>query len=92
MLHSVQLQGVAVEIYLDCSNFKKFNDSYGHQVGDKVLQAVARTLKAQAVRPGDSVFRYGGEEFAVLLSNTNLAGAKVVAEKIRRSIEQTPVN
>jgi two-component system, sensor histidine kinase LadS len=78
-------------IMIDIDYFKKFNDTYGHQIGDKVLRAVARTLKLHASRPGDSVFRYGGEEFAVLLNNTNLAGAEFVAEKMRKAMEETAV-
>jgi diguanylate cyclase (GGDEF)-like protein len=78
-------------IMIDIDYFKKFNDTYGHQIGDKVLRAVARTLKLHASRPGDSVFRYGGEEFAVLLNNTNLAGAQFVVEKMRKAMEETAV-
>lgn len=80
-----------VLVMIDIDHFKQFNDTYGHQVGDKVLRSVAKILKAQAVRPGDSIYRYGGEEFAVLLNNTDLAGAEIVAEKMRKSIEMTPV-
>jgi diguanylate cyclase (GGDEF)-like protein len=76
---------------IDIDHFKKFNDTYGHQVGDKALRAVAKTLKPLAARPGDGIYRYGGEEFAVLLGNTNLAGAKIVAEKMRKSIEMTAI-
>lgn len=79
-------------IMFDIDHFKQFNDTYGHLVGDKVLRTVAKTLKSHAFRPGDSIFRYGGEEFAVLLSNTNLAGALFVAEKLRKSIEMTPIH
>jgi diguanylate cyclase (GGDEF)-like protein len=78
-------------IMIDIDHFKKFNDTYGHQVGDKALRAVAKTLKPLAARPGDGIYRYGGEEFAVLLGNTNLAGAKIVAEKMRKSIEMTAI-
>ncbi len=78
-------------IMIDIDYFKKFNDTYGHQIGDKVLRAVAKTLKLHASRSGDSVYRYGGEEFAVLLSSTNLAGAQFVAEKMRKAMEETAV-
>gem|GEM_PF-5592319 len=78
-------------VMIDIDHFKQFNDTYGHQVGDKVLRAVAKTLKPLAARPGDSIYRYGGEEFAVLLSNTDLAGSTIVAEKMRKSIEMTAV-
>ena len=79
-------------VMFDIDYFKQFNDTYGHLVGDKVLRTVAKTLKSHAFRPGDSIFRYGGEEFAVLLNNTNLAGALFVAEKLRKLIETTPVH
>ena len=78
-------------VMIDIDHFKQFNDTYGHQVGDKVLRAVAKTLKPLAARPGDSIYRYGGEEFAVLLNNTDFAGAEIVAEKMRISIEKSPV-
>lgn len=74
-------------ILIDIDYFKKINDSYGHQVGDNVLQVVAQSLSSKARRPRDGVFRYGGEEFAVLLNHTTLGGAKIVAEKMRGAIE-----
>ena len=79
-------------IMLDIDHFKQFNDTYGHQVGDHVLRAVAQALKVHAARPGDSIFRYGGEEFAVLLGNTDLAGGGVVAEKMRNGVEKMVVH
>jgi diguanylate cyclase (GGDEF)-like protein len=72
-------------IMVDVDHFKKVNDTYGHQTGDKVLQGVAAILKAR-VR-GGSVFRYGGEEMAVLLPKTSLAEAAPVAERLRKAIE-----
>ncbi|RPH40331.1 MAG: GGDEF domain-containing protein [Desulfobulbaceae bacterium] len=78
-------------VMLDIDRFKHFNDTHGHLAGDKVLREVSRIISLQATRPGDSVFRYGGEEFAVLLSNTNLAGARIVAERMRKAVEETPV-
>ncbi len=79
-------------VLIDIDYFKNFNDTYGHQVGDEVLQNVAKTLRALATRPSDEAFRYGGEEFAVLLSNTNLEGVIIVAEKMRKAIEKLPLN
>ncbi|WP_136807061.1 sensor domain-containing diguanylate cyclase [Desulfosediminicola flagellatus] len=79
-------------VMIDIDYFKNFNDTYGHQVGDEVLQNVAKTLRALATRPSDEAFRYGGEEFAVLLSNTNLEGVIIVAEKMRKAIEKLPLN
>ena len=73
-------------IFVDIDHFKYFNDTYGHSVGDKVIKTVARIIKAN-VRQGDTVSRYGGEEFAVLLPETSRDGATVVAEKIRSTVQ-----
>jgi diguanylate cyclase (GGDEF)-like protein len=73
-------------IFLDIDHFKSINDQYGHECGDVTLTSVAQWIK-KSLRNSDIVFRYGGEEFVVLLSETNLAGAELVAERIRRSIE-----
>jgi len=70
----------------DIDHFKKFNDTYGHVFGDEVLKAVAHCLQ-DAVRTADLAARTGGEEFALLLPDTDLAGARVVAERARRTIE-----
>lgn len=72
-------------IMVDIDHFKKFNDNYGHLVGDQVLRLVARTL-TDCVRGQDVAARFGGEEFAVILPNTNLDGAYVVAENIRANV------
>ena len=71
---------------LDIDFFKKFNDTYGHQTGDMVLQEVAHVVKEQA-RVTDLVARYGGEEFIVMLPETDEAGAVVFGEKIRKAVE-----
>lgn len=73
-------------LMLDVDFFKKFNDRYGHVAGDACLQAVAGAIAGNAVRSADTVARYGGEEFAVILPNTDMAGAQVVAEAIREAI------
>ncbi len=73
---------------IDIDFFKKFNDQYGHQAGDDVLKKVATRIQEITHRPGDTVARYGGEEFTVLLSDTSLEGALLVAECIRNSIEK----
>jgi diguanylate cyclase (GGDEF)-like protein len=71
---------------IDIDHFKSFNDRYGHSFGDQVLKSVARTVR-ESVRASDMIFRYGGEEFVIVLSNTEIAGAALLAERIRRAIE-----
>lgn len=70
----------------DVDHFKRVNDQFGHAAGDEVLQAVARTIR-QTLRESDSAARFGGEEFVVLLPETDAAGVAVVGEKIRCAIE-----
>lgn len=72
-------------VMLDVDDFKKFNDTYGHPVGDKVLAAVARTLR-ESLRGCDHSFRYGGEEFVAILPETGLDQALIVAERIREMV------
>jgi diguanylate cyclase (GGDEF)-like protein len=72
---------------LDIDHFKSFNDDYGHQVGDLVLQAVARTIK-QTLGTGDTVGRYGGEEFLVFF-NRGLQESVLELERIRHAVQQT---
>ncbi len=72
----------------DLDHFKSINDTYGHLAGDTMLARVALTLKG-SLRGADSVGRYGGEEFLLLLPETNLEGATAVAEKMRHQIEAT---
>jgi diguanylate cyclase (GGDEF)-like protein len=67
---------------LDIDHFKNVNDSYGHSAGDDVLKAVAASIKNQ-LRNVDMVFRFGGEEFLILLSNTNREAAAMVGERLR---------
>ena len=75
-------------IFLDIDYFKHYNDLYGHQEGDKVLKKIGKTLK-EITRECDIVSRYGGEEFAIILPNTDEKGATEIAEKIRYNIENT---
>ncbi|HEX6941177.1 MAG TPA: GGDEF domain-containing protein [Longimicrobiales bacterium] len=78
-------------ILLDVDHFKQINDTYGHEAGDAVLQAIAARL-AGAVREVDHIARYGGEEFVVLLPETGLAGAVGTAERLRLSVASSPVD
>jgi diguanylate cyclase (GGDEF)-like protein len=76
-------------IMLDIDHFKKFNDTYGHLQGDLIIKDIARILRG-SVRSIDFTARYGGEEFAIILPEVKAQGAAVVAERIRRSIEEHP--
>lgn len=78
-------------LIVDLDYFKKVNDVYGHLVGDVVLKSCAGTIRA-ALRGGDVIGRYGGEEFCILLPNTGEQEAMVLAERIRRTIEVTPIS
>ena len=80
----------ALLLMLDIDHFKQVNDTYGHYAGDVVLQSVARTLES-CLRPMDTVARYGGEEFAMVLPACPFGFGRVVAERVRRAIESTPV-
>lgn len=71
----------------DIDNFKKINDTYGHQTGDVILKGIASLLK-NGIRDIDIVARYGGEEFAVIMPETDTKGAHGTAERLRRSIEE----
>lgn len=71
---------------IDIDHFKTFNDTYGHQTGDQVLRLVAMTLKSN-IKGKDLAARYGGEEFVAILPSTDLEGAIIVAENIRKAIQ-----
>lgn len=71
---------------LDIDNFKKVNDTYGHLVGDCILRNLAVVIK-ESLRKSDFIFRYGGEEFLILLPLTDINSAKYVMEKVRKKIE-----
>ena len=77
-------------LLLDIDHFKKVNDTFGHHAGDKVLVAVAQLL-ARMVRGVDTVARFGGEEFAVLMPETNKLGAAVLGERIRAAMEKEAI-
>lgn len=84
----IEEQQVYSLLILDIDHFKKFNDQYGHLLGDKVLRHVANTT-SNCIKGRDFVARFGGEEFAVLLPGTALTNAVLVAEDIRKTIEKT---
>ncbi len=74
-------------ILLDIDSFKKYNDNYGHQGGDDCLRKVAAALNKAIKRSGDFIARYGGEEFIAVLPNTDCEGAALIAEEMRRHVE-----
>lgn len=78
-------------IMLDLDYFKAYNDTYGHQMGDQCLIQVAAALESSLNRPGDMVARLGGEEFVVVLADTDKEGAAVLAERLRAKIESLAI-
>ncbi len=81
-----QHKGCMSALMLDLDDFKKINDSFGHDVGDNALTETAKILRAH-VRAGDTVGRWGGEEFLLVLPKTTEKEAKIIAERIRKTIE-----
>ncbi|KJU84023.1 GAF sensor-containing diguanylate cyclase [Candidatus Magnetobacterium bavaricum] len=73
-------------LMIDIDNFKKVNDTYGHVVGDMVIEGVATCIRS-AIRDNDMPFRYGGEEFAIVLSATDIERGYIIAERIREEVE-----
>lgn len=78
-------------IMFDVDFFKPFNDNYGHQRGDEVLQALGALVRGVVVRQSDVAARYGGEEFAILLPDTSEEGAATLAEHLRSSLKQAAI-
>jgi diguanylate cyclase (GGDEF)-like protein len=74
----------------DIDHFKGFNDTYGHQTGDVVLKAVSKVIR-DTVRDIDLPARYGGEEFGIILPETDIEGAKILAERLRKKVEELEV-
>jgi diguanylate cyclase (GGDEF)-like protein len=79
-------------LMLDIDHFKQVNDTHGHVVGDVVLRKMSRLISKSLSRTTDWCARLGGEEFAVVLGGTNLAEARVCAEKVRQAIANSPIN
>lgn len=88
--HDAHIEPSPGLLLLDLDDFKRINDCHGHQTGDLVLQAVGRLLRDRC-RPGDQPARYGGEELAVVISDTTPADAVAFAERLRGDIEQLTV-
>ncbi|MEI7836466.1 MAG: diguanylate cyclase [Planctomycetota bacterium] len=82
--------GVLSVVMADIDNFKRINDTYGHSVGDKILQAVSSALASQC-READTPARYGGEELTVLLPECDVAGATILAERCRQAVQNSVV-
>jgi diguanylate cyclase (GGDEF)-like protein len=78
-------------LMIDVDHFKSFKDRYGHVAGDDCLRKISAIIKDNIKRPGDLAARYGGEEFTVVLPGTDYVGAFLVAEKIRRGVQQAGI-
>jgi len=74
-------------LMVDVDYFKSFNDTFGHLAGDEALRQVAEAIRSCCARPSDLPARYGGEEFALVLPNTSPGGARLLAEKLRQTVE-----
>jgi diguanylate cyclase (GGDEF)-like protein len=78
-------------VMVDLDFFKAYNDKFGHQMGDVCLYSLTKIISGQLKRAADFIARYGGEEFAVVLPNTNAENARLLAERIRRSVEEARI-
>lgn len=77
-------------LLLDVDNFKQLNDTYGHLDGDRALQTLAEVIKS-CLRSADTAYRYGGEEFTILLPETGIESAELLAERLRKTFANTPL-
>ena len=89
--HALRNKNCLGLLMIDIDKFKQFNDDYGHINGDMCLQTISEVMVNTVLRGNDSVFRWGGEEFAVILPATPLEGVLEVAERIRKNIEEAPI-
>ena len=87
LAHCQRTQELCAVIFIDLDHFKHINDTWGHQAGDAVLREAGSRLK-KIIRKEDAVGRYGGEEFVIMLSNTNLQAAKQTAQRLRVAIAE----
>ncbi len=85
-------QSLLTVVICDVDHFKIFNDTYGHLVGDECLKTIAEMLDTEVKRPADMVARFGGEEFALILPNTELEGALYLLEGIRSTLRSRAIN
>lgn len=88
--YSHRKQSELTLIVLDIDLFKQINDNYGHIVGDNVLRLIAESVE-QTIRSSDALYRYGGEEFTIVLNGTDEAGALLLAERIRHNVERLAI-
>ncbi|MDP3046118.1 MAG: diguanylate cyclase [Chloroflexota bacterium] len=88
--HAARSGAPASYIMLDIDHFKEYNDRYGHVTGDSVLKAIVQVIRAN-IKKADTVGRWGGEEFGIVLPNTDIYQARVVADRIRHTLADTPI-
>jgi diguanylate cyclase len=86
-LQALSFDDTHSSLAIDIDHFKKINDNFGHFVGDKVIQRIAKTIESH-IEDTDLAVRFGGEEFVVIMTNKSIPEAKITAEKIRISIEK----
>ena len=87
---SLDRDGSAAVAMIDVDQFKNVNDEYGHRVGDVSLQKIASVLRT-AMRDGDMIYRYGGEEFVAIFKGASAQDARVAAERLRLAVETAPI-
>ncbi len=88
---SLLQQKTLAVVLLDIDHFKKYNDNYGHVKGDETLHLVAQSMQGSLLRPSDTIFRYGGEEFVLILTAIDENGANRVTQRILKNIEQLAI-